>query len=93
MTEPTRRQRRTGPWIVITILLAASLVGTLWVPFYSRTTPALGGFPFFYWYQIMWVPIVAVLGGISYWLSRLGRSDSGRTRSGQQGTGSGGGAS
>ena len=94
MTQPTRPPRRTGPWIVIAILLAAALVGTLWVPFYNRTTPAIGGFPLIYWYQLLWVPIVAVLGAISYGLSKLGRSD---TRAGtapgsagETGSGSGG---
>lgn len=78
MTQPSRPRGRTGPWIVIAILLAASLVGVLWVPFYNRTTPALGGFPFFYWYQLLWVPIVAVLGAICYGLSRLASADSRR---------------
>lgn len=73
MTQPSRPRPRTGAWIVITILLAASLVGTLWVPFYARTTPALGGFPFFYWYQLMWIPIVAILSGTAYALSRRAR--------------------
>ena len=60
-----------GIWIAITVVLAASLVATLWVPFYNRLTPALGGFPFFYWYQLMWVPIVAILAAVAYLLSRL----------------------
>src|SRR5215468_12623447 len=64
-------RRHIGVWIVIAILLAASLVGTLWVPFYNHLTPALGGFPFFYWYQLMWVPIVAILAAVAYLLSRL----------------------
>jgi hypothetical protein len=34
-------------------------------------TPVLGGFPFFYWYQLMWVPIVAILSAAAYLLSRL----------------------
>ena len=73
MAEPRLARTRTGTgiWIVIAVLLAASLVGTLWVPFYNHTSPALGGFPFFYWYQLMWVPIVAILAGSAYLLSRL----------------------
>ena len=70
MTQPSRSRPHTGTWIVITILLAASLVATLWVPFYARTTPALGGFPFFYWYQLLWVPIVALLSAAAYFLSK-----------------------
>src|SRR5215470_15746552 len=76
MTYPRPARTRTSTWIVITVLLAASLVGTLWVPFYNHTSPALGGFPFFYWYQLMWVPIVAILSLAAYLLSRLTRRDS-----------------
>ena len=70
MAEPRPPRMRIGTWIVIAVLLAASLVGTLWVPFYNHTSPALGGFPFFYWYQLMWVPIVAILSAAAYLLSR-----------------------
>ena len=78
MAQPQTRpaRRHIGIWIMIAILLAASLVGTLWVPFYNHLTPAFGGFPFFYWYQLMWVPIVAILSAAAYLLSRLGRRGS-----------------
>jgi hypothetical protein len=66
---------RVATWIVIGVLLTAALAGTLWVPFYNQLTPAFGGFPFFYWYQLMWVPIIAILSGISYLLSRLAQRD------------------
>jgi hypothetical protein len=64
-------RRHVVTWIVITILLAAALIGTLWVPFYNHTPPTLWGFPFFYWYQLMWVPIVAILGAVAYLLSKV----------------------
>ena len=59
-----------GTWALITVLLAAAIVGTLWVPFYDRATPALGGFPFFYWYQLLWVPVVAILSALAYLLTK-----------------------
>jgi hypothetical protein len=43
------------------ILLLLPFVGLLWVPFYNFQEPALFGFPFFYWYQLMWVPISSLL--------------------------------
>ncbi|NPD66718.1 DUF3311 domain-containing protein [Lichenicola cladoniae] len=43
------------------MLLLLPFVGLLWVPFYDRATPALFGFPFFYWYQLAWVPLTAML--------------------------------
>jgi hypothetical protein len=70
MAQHRAPSKHVGTWIVITVLLAAALIGTLWVPFYNDLTPVLGGFPFFYWYQLMWVPIVAILAATAYLLSR-----------------------
>ena len=84
------RRSRVAIWIMIGVLLAAALIGTLWIPFYNHLTPALGGFPFFYWYQLMWVPIVAILSGIAYLLSRLAERDNAppeTTTGGAQATG------
>jgi len=36
-------------------------LGLLWVPFYNFLEPSLFGFPFFYWYQLAWVPISSLL--------------------------------
>jgi len=33
----------------------------LWVPFYNRALPAIAGIPFFYWYQLLWIPLGALL--------------------------------
>ncbi|TQF74345.1 DUF3311 domain-containing protein [Rhodococcus spelaei] len=41
------------------VLLLIPLVAILWVPFYARDTPRLGGFPFFFWYQFAWVFLCA----------------------------------
>jgi hypothetical protein len=43
------------------ILLLLPFIGLLWVPFYNSLEPALFGFPFFYWYQLAWVPISSLL--------------------------------
>ena len=84
MAHPRLARTRTGTgiWIVIGVLLAASLVGTLWVPVYNHTSPTLGGFPFFYWYQLMWVPIVAILSAAAYLLNRL--TERGKAAAGPQ---------
>jgi hypothetical protein len=34
------------------LLLVIPLLLVIWVPFYNRIEPALGGIPFFYWYQL-----------------------------------------
>jgi Protein of unknown function (DUF3311) len=84
---PTRRSRRhPALWVVAAVLLAASLVAVLWVPFYNFTSPTLANFPFFYWYQLLWVPIVAILGALAYAVTRaagLGRGNA-ATPSGSQ---------
>jgi hypothetical protein len=57
-------------WAVVTVLLLVAIGGTLWVPIYARSLPELAGFPFFYWYQLIWVPTTAVLCWICYLLLR-----------------------
>jgi hypothetical protein len=71
MTRSRPARTNVSIWIVITVLFAAALIGTLWVPFYNHLTPVLGGFPLFYWYQLIWVPIVAILSAAAYLLTRL----------------------
>ena len=61
--------RRTSAWVLITVLLLVAVLGTLIVPIYARATPALGAFPFFYWYQLLWVPVVSILTAICYLIS------------------------
>jgi hypothetical protein len=51
---------------VMWVLLLLPFVGLLWVPFYNFQEPALFGFPFFYWYQLAWVPICSSLIWIVY---------------------------
>jgi hypothetical protein len=65
---PTRGPARTGPYIITGILLAIAVVVPLFVPAYSVDEPRLAGMPFFYWYQMAWIPITSALVGISYWL-------------------------
>ncbi len=42
-------------------LLVIPFIATLWVPFFNMKSPELFGFPFFYWYQLLWVPLSAVI--------------------------------
>ena len=54
----------------VTIMLAVAILGALWVPIYARVLPMRGDFPFFYWYQLILVPVTAILCWISYLLLR-----------------------
>jgi hypothetical protein len=57
-----KTERMPDMWV----LLLLPFVGLLWVPFYNFQEPALFGFPFFYWYQLAWVPICSCLIWIVY---------------------------
>lgn len=64
MSEPTTRSRSAvaaHPWTsaAITILMAASIFFALYTPLYSRITPKLGDWPFFYWYLIIYMPVLS----------------------------------
>jgi hypothetical protein len=65
MSEPANppmgssRARRIQ-WLVV-LLLALPYVGLCFPQIYARATPALLGFPFFYWYQLAWVVLTSAL--------------------------------
>jgi hypothetical protein len=48
------------------LLLLLPFLGLLWVPLYNRREPVLFGFPFFYWYQLAWVPLTVLLVWLVY---------------------------
>lgn len=39
---------------------------TLWVPFYNRIEPAWHGIPFFYWFQMAWIVVTAIVTVLAY---------------------------
>src|SRR5215212_6780517 len=41
--------------IVAGVLLAIPVVALLWVQSFAKVEPTLAGFPFFIWYQFLWV--------------------------------------
>jgi hypothetical protein len=48
------------------IILLLPYIALLWIPFYNDVKPALFGFPFFYWYQFLWVPLTSLIILIAY---------------------------
>ncbi len=60
----SREVRKAWYLLLIIPVLAPLLVST-----YAHRTPALFGFPFFYWYQMMWIPLSAVFTGAVYLLT------------------------
>lgn len=69
-TPPVKRPPRlsTGAAVLVAVLLLIPLVALAAVPLYSRTTPQLWGFPFFYWYQLLWVLVASVFTAAAYLL-------------------------
>ena len=61
MSSPRPRSRSAWQWILL-----LPLFGLLFPSLYSRATPELFGFPFFYWYQIAWILITGLLTAIAY---------------------------
>ena len=57
-------------WVAATVLIVVAIALPLAVPIYARTTPKWGAFPFFYWYLLVLVPVIAILCWISYRLLR-----------------------
>jgi Protein of unknown function (DUF3311) len=55
MERQDRSRGTSSVRAVIAVLLLTPCVALLWVPSYTRVTPKLLGFPFFYWYQLAWV--------------------------------------
>jgi Protein of unknown function (DUF3311) len=53
---------------VVGVLLAVPYIALCFPQVYARATPALLGFPFFYWYQFAWVVLTSILLGIVYHL-------------------------
>ena len=45
----------------IAILMAANIFFVLYTPIYSKVTPKVGDFPFFYFYLLIFMPITVVL--------------------------------
>jgi len=54
-------------------LLAIPVVALLWVGSYARVEPTLAGFPFFIWYQFLWVFLCAACTWAAYRVVRIAR--------------------
>ena len=61
MRGDTRRGSRAWYW-----LLLIPLVGTLIPPIYNHEDPTLIVIPFFYWYQLLWVPLGVAITALVY---------------------------
>jgi hypothetical protein len=64
--EPAANAKPTRPRSRWVLLLVLPYLGLCLPQIYARSTPALWGFPFFYWYQFAWVIAASALLAIVY---------------------------
>jgi hypothetical protein len=57
-------------WTIVVVLLIPPIVLPLLVGIYDRNDPELWGFPFYYWFQFLLIPIAAVLTTAAYQLTK-----------------------
>jgi len=68
MNTPRKETNRSG-WYLLFLI---QYVAVLWPPFFNSAEPYWAGIPFFYWYQLLWVIIGAVLTAIVYFATERG---------------------
>lgn len=61
-----RARTKRGRWSWWYLLFVVQFVAVLWPPFYNSVEPQWIGIPFFYWYQLLWVVISAVVTAVIY---------------------------
>jgi hypothetical protein len=67
MDQPnTNRHSGRSAWSWWYLLFAIQFIAVLWPPFYNSVEPSWAGIPFFYWYQLLWVIIGAILTAVVY---------------------------
>ena len=59
----TPKSKRLYAW---NLLLALPALGLLFPGVYARATPELFGVPFFYWYQVAWILLSAIINAVVY---------------------------
>lgn len=77
MSHTGSRQLGACDMIITGILIAIPLLALLIVPIYARSSPSLWGFPFFYWYQLVWVFLAAICTEAAYVVVRRSRPEEG----------------
>lgn len=62
MSAPPK-SKRLYAW---NLLLALPALGLIFPGVYARQTPELAGVPFFYWYQVAWILLSAIINAVVY---------------------------
>jgi Protein of unknown function (DUF3311) len=65
----------TGAAVTAGLLLAVPLIALALVGTYASDSPTLWGFPFFFWYQLLWVLLTPVFTGLAYLVIKRARGE------------------
>jgi hypothetical protein len=83
-SPPPSRPPSRGLWILICVILAPAVIVPLWVGLYDKVDPKLGGWPFYFWFQMALIVGSAVLTVLAFVLAnsadRKDREAAGRRR-------------
>jgi hypothetical protein len=60
----TQTPKKRRSWLLL--LLIIPFIALLWPPFYNDLQPTFIGIPFFYWFQLLWVIITAIITAVVY---------------------------
>lgn len=68
MSSSPQAGRRNGRrwWYLVLIV---PFIATLFPQLYDSASPSLGGLPYFYWYQLLWVVVTGVLTIVIHYLT------------------------
>ena len=66
MIRPTHSRRKNRSWPLILLILPFMVL--LYPPFYNYLLPEFIGIPFFYWFQLLWIFITAIITAVVYLL-------------------------
>ena len=74
-----RDTHKNGEWRnkgLLWLLIIPYLI--VWVPFYNTIEPQLFGFPFFYWFQLVWIFVSMIITAGVYFATEVRSQDDGR---------------
>jgi hypothetical protein len=62
----TRGPVVTPARLIAAVCVIVPFVAVLWVPIFDKDKPEVAGFPFFFWWQLLWVAVTAALMALAY---------------------------
>jgi hypothetical protein len=67
MNGTPKKAERWSWWY---LLFFVQFIAVLYPPFFNQVEPTVLGLPFFYWFQLLWVFVAAILNAVIYLATR-----------------------